>query len=500
MGQTWTRAVRSVTAFACVYCLADVFLNRFAFSDGWTIAWPLNGVTVALLLMRPRAQWLWMMLGVELGTGAGECMDGNGLGMELCQRAISATEVLLSASLLPPFENLDGWLRTPGLFGRFGAALLIGPGISGLMAAALFHLVAGQSWFLAFNNWATADAIGMAATMPLVLSIGSPQMRSLFRREALPRTMGVLVLVLAGAEIIFSVSGYPLSFLLYPLLLLVDSSLGFAGSAVAVAGVLLIAVYFTTLPAGPFGTWPADRALPRDLALQIYFGFHVIALLPASIMLMERRRMADELRQTNAKLTVLASLDGLTGIGNRRSFDERLAQEWSRAVRLRNPLALAMIDLDHFKQFNDLYGHLAGDRCLQTVADTLRRQVQRPEDFVARFGGEEFALLLPHTSAEAARLVVERIRHAVEALGIDHLGNPFQRVTVSIGYSAVVPSHGDGQSSLIQLADAALYQAKSSGRNRIETIVSIEGIKAAKDHFSATSRNRIVGMLGRGDR
>jgi diguanylate cyclase (GGDEF)-like protein len=158
-----------------------------------------------------------------------------------------------------------------------------------------------------------------------------------------------------------------------------------------------------------------------------------------------------------------------------------------------------MIDLDNFKQFNDLYGHLAGDRCLCAVADALGRQVQRPEDLVARFGGEEFALLLPHTSAEGALKVVEKIRAAVLDLGIEHLGNGWNLVTVSIGFSSLTPTTGDGQSRLIQLADAALYQAKSRGRNRVESISSIEGAYSSGEH-GTTTRNRIVRIFGNSDR
>lgn len=493
--QEWFRRTRTVLAYTLIYSVVDIALNRFAFSEAWTIIWPLNGVNVALLLMRPRASWLWMLLGIELGTGIGECLDDNPVQMEICQRVFSATEVLISASLLPPFVTLERWLRTPGVFIRFFAAMVLGPGIAGMMAASLFHYVQGQSYLLAFNNWATADALGIAATMPLALSLGSAQMRSLLQRDTLPKTVGVLILTLAGAACIFSISRYSLIFLLFPLLLLVDSLLAFAGSAMAVVAVLFIAVYFTSHSLGPFGVWPADLAIPRDLALQIYFGFHMIALFPASIMFMERRRMASELLDTNARLTVLASLDGLTGIANRRCFDERLLQEWNRAIRHRKPIALAMIDLDNFKQFNDLYGHLAGDRCLCSVADALSRQLKRPEDLVARFGGEEFTLLLPHTSAEGALKVVERIRSAVYELGLDHIGNSWNRVTVSIGYTALTPvAGGVGPSRLIQLADAALYQAKSRGRNRVETL-SIEVAQAANDQ-STTAKNRIVRILG----
>ncbi|MDP8984960.1 MAG: diguanylate cyclase [Pseudomonadota bacterium] len=497
--QAWVRGTGTVLAYTLIYLMVDTALNRFAFSDAWTIIWPLNGVNVALLLMRPRSSWAWILLGIELGTGIGECLDDNPVQLELCQRFLSVTEVVISASLLPPFVTLERWLRTPWIFARFFAALVLGPGISGAMAAVLFHYAQGQSYLLAFNNWATADALGIAATMPLALSLGSAQMRSLWRWAALPKTLAVLILALAGAACIFSISRYSLIFLLFPLLLLVDSVLAFAGSAIAVVGVLLIAVYFTSHSRGPFGVWPTDLAIPRDLAVQIYFGFHMIALFPASIMFTERRRMANDLLDTNARLTVLASVDGLTGLANRRCFDERLAQEWNRAMRHRKPIALAMIDLDNFKQFNDLYGHLAGDRCLRSVADALGRQVKRPEDLVARFGGEEFTLLLPHTSAEGALRVVERIRNAVFELGLDHIGNSWDRVTVSIGYTALTPvTGGFGPSRLIQLADAALYQAKSRGRNRVE-MLSIEVVQAANGQ-STSSKNRIVRILGGAER
>jgi diguanylate cyclase (GGDEF)-like protein len=496
--QTWTSVAKTLLGYSVVYFAADFALNWFAFADAWTIVWPLNGVNVALLLMRPRSQWPVILLVIEIGTGLGELFDNNPPLMEVGQRVCSATEVLLSASLLPRFVTLERWLRTPRIFVRFFAALIVGPGISGAMAAVLFHYAKGQPFLLAFNNWATADAIGIAATMPLALSLQSPQMRALLQRDALPLTLVTLLLACAGAVVIFSVSSYSLLFLLFPLLLLVDSLLYFAGSAIAVVAVLFISIYFTSKDLGPFGVWSPDRNVPRDLAMQLFWGFQMIALFPASLMFMERRRMAEELRSSNARLTLLASLDGLTGIANRRSFDERFAQEWSRAVRHRKPLALAMIDLDNFKQFNDLYGHLAGDRCLCAVAEALSGQVQRPEDLVARFGGEEFALLLPHTSAEGAHNVVERIRTTILDLGIEHVGNSWNRVTVSIGYSAVIPSQSDGQSGLIQLADAALYEAKSRGRNRVETISSIEGLR--DNLTSTTARNRLVRMLGGAER
>jgi diguanylate cyclase (GGDEF)-like protein len=338
--------------------------------------------------------------------------------------------------------------------------------------------------------------------MPLVLALRSPQMRALFTRPALPKTLGMLILVFAGAALVFSVSRYPLIFLLFPLLLFSDLLLGFAGSSITVVGVCLIAMFLTTRSKGPFGDWPAELWVPGNLALQIYFGLQMTALFPISVLFMERRNMAEELRATNKRLTVLAAVDGLTSIANRRAFDERLSEEWHRATRQRTPLSIAMIDLDSFKQYNDLYGHVAGDSCLRSVAQVLTGQLRRPDDMVARLGGEEFAVLLPHTAADRTAAMAESIRAAVRDLAVPHMGSSWRFITISIGYATLTPAHGDSQSALIQLADAALYQAKHAGRNRVETIGPIATLLAANDRLETgtTSRNRVLRMLGQGER
>ncbi len=460
--------VKSVLLVAAIYCVADLALNKFAFSDGWTIIWPLNGVTIAWMLMRPRRDWPRILAGVAIGTGVGEFLDNNPLGLEALQRVISLIEVLLSALLLPPFDGLEQWLRTRRIFLRFALALAVGPGVSGVLAAVLFHRAQGQPYLIAFNNWATADALGIAVTLPLALALTSPEMRALFRPDSLPRTVCVLALALAAAELVFSESRYPLLFLLYPVLLLVDSLLGFPGAAIAVNGVCLLAVYNATNGLGPFGRWPRELPVLRDVALQAYLGFQAVALFPASILFLERKRLAEDLRETNMRLVLLASRDGLTGLANRRTLDERLAQEWRLAARLDAPLAMLMVDIDHFKQFNDCGGHPAGDQCLKTVAAAIARQ-SREQDLAARFGGEEFALLLPHTDLRGALQVAERARAAVFNLAIEHGGSPIGRVTVSVGCAALFPKRGEEHSALVQAADAALYRAKRSGRNRVES-------------------------------
>jgi diguanylate cyclase (GGDEF)-like protein len=469
---TLVRSVATILGYGAVYLLADSALNRFAFSNGWTILWPLNGVTIALLIRRPRSAWPRMLLGIELGVGIGEYLDNNPLGSVIWQRLFSLAEVAISAAVLPAFSDLEQWLRQPRIFLRFIASLLLGPGISGVMAAVFFHVYAGQGYLSAFDDWAPSDALGIAAIMPLTLSLNSAEMRDLFRGRAVVRTLCVVGLSFVCAAGVFSVSRYPLLFLLFPALLLVDSLLAFSGSAIAVFGISLIAVYCTTHGAGPFGVWPRDLTVTSNVALQLYLGFQLVALFPASLMMMERRRMGVELRDTNAQLLLLVSLDGLTGVANRRSLDERFAAEWSRAMRQQEPLSLIMIDIDHFKQFNDLYGHPAGDACLRAVAAALKSAVKRPSDHVARFGGEEFALLLPQTEIDGAMQVAAQLRVAVRELGIEHLGSSSGQLTISLGCASMVPAKGEESGRLLQLADAALYQAKRAGRDRVEAAVA----------------------------
>ena len=169
----------------------------------------------------------------------------------------------------------------------------------------------------------------------------------------------------------------------------------------------------------------------------------------------------------NAEEHRLATTDALTGIANRRTFDEGLAREWDRCARSRSQLAVLMIDVDHFKKFNDTYGHIEGDLCLKRVAHALREQAVRPSDICARYGGEEFAIVLPETDARGAGVLGEQIAQAVRALAIPHVASESGIVTASIGGSAMIPYSGGSGKELVRDADAALYQAKESGRNRV---------------------------------
>ena len=182
----------------------------------------------------------------------------------------------------------------------------------------------------------------------------------------------------------------------------------------------------------------------------------------------ETLRDNTEQRLAQMALQHMAVRDGLTGLANRLSFDEKIEAEWLHNLREGTSLSVLLIDVDHFKLYNDHYGHQKGDACLKAVAQAIGGQVFRPSDLAARYGGEEFVVVLPNTDGEAAFAVAERIRHAIESLQIPHdasLTAPF--VTLSIGVSHAVPFDGASHENLIAKADEALYQAKHAGRNRV---------------------------------
>jgi len=167
-------------------------------------------------------------------------------------------------------------------------------------------------------------------------------------------------------------------------------------------------------------------------------------------------------------LSNLAIHDGLTGIYNRRYFDETLAREWKRTMREKAPLSLIMLDIDYFKKYNDTYGHQAGDECLRQVATTISGALRRPADMAARYGGEEFVVVLPNLKLEDSAKFGETIRAKIEALKMEHKqsdANPF--ITVSLGIASVVPSSISSYEELVGAADKALYSAKNKGRNRV---------------------------------
>jgi diguanylate cyclase (GGDEF)-like protein len=182
----------------------------------------------------------------------------------------------------------------------------------------------------------------------------------------------------------------------------------------------------------------------------------------------ERKRAEKALEEANRELERLASVDGLTKIANRRQYDRYLQREWKRMAREQAPIAFILCDIDYFKRYNDEYGHIAGDKCLQQVAQGIRRAVKRPTDLVARYGGEEFAVILTNTGIDGAVKVADVIRQEVRNLKMPHVQSDVGRyVSLSMGVGSMIPGRSDGPDAFINDVDKALYQAKEAGRDRI---------------------------------
>lgn len=187
--------------------------------------------------------------------------------------------------------------------------------------------------------------------------------------------------------------------------------------------------------------------------------FHAIAV--------SASQREEKLQTLNRQLAELSISDSLTGLANRRHFDEVLAEEWSRSSRHSHAMAILMIDVDYFKAFNDCYGHQAGDQCLQTIAAVIKAHVHRPGDLAARYGGEEFCVVLSECQLDGALHVAHEIHNAVEALRLPHQDSVYGYLTVSIGVASTVPASHLSSAALLKKSDQALYQAKAAGRNQV---------------------------------
>jgi diguanylate cyclase (GGDEF)-like protein len=179
------------------------------------------------------------------------------------------------------------------------------------------------------------------------------------------------------------------------------------------------------------------------------------------------KELTAEQQEANRQLLELSTTDGLTNIPNRRRFDEFLEIEWQRILCTGQTIALAMLDVDFFKKYNDYYGHQAGDDCLRKIAAVLKDTISKEDHLVARYGGEEFAFLCPATPLEEALSLAESIRQSVAKLALEHAMSPLKIVTVSVGITLFAPQPNEKSANLVKSADDALYRAKSQGRNQV---------------------------------
>jgi GGDEF domain-containing protein/integral membrane sensor domain MASE1 len=368
------------------------------FDNGWAVCWPMAGIVTTVLLRSERRRWRWIVLGFALGDLHAERFAPVG---EMATIVVcNVAEVLIAAFALPAFRNIEEWMQEPDLLAKFILwPVTLGPAMTALPVALYYSLAMHKNFWQYATRWGFGDTLGMVLWLPLMLALLSRQTYDLFRWRVLPQTSALLGLTVAASLIVFDTKLAPPAFILMPILLLVALRLGFSGSALAVNLLAVVATAATLRGRGPFLSVAERFEDYRIFTLQVFLSLSMLMCLPVSVVLLEREGFAAGLKAALRRMQVLATEDGLTGVANRRRFDETLEEEWRRAMREHEPLALLMIDVDCFKLYNDTYGHLGGDDCLRRVAQAILPIPNRAGDLVARYGGEEFAVLLPNTRA-----------------------------------------------------------------------------------------------------
>lgn len=357
-----------------------------------------------------------------------------------------------------------------------GFAVLLGPLVASAMAGMALKFLEGSSMMVALR-WFPPSALGMSIIPPIVLELARPSAWDLFESGRLSNTLLYLLAIAAGTTAIFWRSEFALLFLILPPLLFLVVRLGMSGGALGCCVVAAIGTIFTVARhRGPL-TDLDPQLEQRILLLQMFLAAAVLSVSVVGLVLAQYKRASGEVRESElryrslaASMEMLATLDPLTRLANRRRFDEAVETEWQRALRAQSPLSLVLVDTDYFKSYNDYYGHVAGDECLKRVAETMNGLARRPADVVARFGGDEFGMVLPDTDAEGGRLMAENLRRRIEELNLPHAASPLGVVTVSAGCATLVPGAQEAPAALLSATDSALYTAKRRGRNRVATV------------------------------
>jgi diguanylate cyclase (GGDEF)-like protein len=439
-------------------------------SEGVATIWLTNGMLFALIITKPRSIWVrYFLIGFLADTFA-DVIYGDPLRLSVGVAVANSVEVITSSLILTrifgsPF-NLSK--RRP-LLCFLGVAVVGATALASALGASwtLLFVNAGP-WLTLFRTWYLGDILGMAIIAPLVFILQRPGFFVMLQRQQLLKTLCLIAVPAIATILVFNHSADPLIFFIFPPLLLVVFRLGFPGTVLSIFVVAAISIGFTVEGRGPLMLIASTTMLRRIVVEQIFVAVALFTTFPVAALLEERKALEISLQKSEQRYRELANADALTGLANRRGFDEQLETEWQRAIRAHESVAILLIDVDLFKSYNDIYGHIGGDECLRCIANVIAGTLQRSADRASRFGGEEFAVILPNADLDRALVVAENIRHAIAAMNIPHSCSPHGRQTISVGVAAAIPIHEESVLSLLTQSDRALYRAKDLGRNRVE--------------------------------
>jgi diguanylate cyclase (GGDEF)-like protein len=466
------RGAAEFFGLAClVFLLEEAMHHTGFFNHVWqAIWWPTNGLAVAFMVRSSRSRWPLILGAVLFASLLGEIHYHALPVPDLVNGIANAIGPLTAALALPRCRKLDDWLQEPHLVSRFVFfGLIAGPLLSAAIFASYMQWsTPGIDFWSVLQIRADSDMLGYAMFTPLVLVLTSRDNYRRLRPGNVAKSLLFLALVAATTLVVFGQSSYPLDFILVSVILLVSLRLGFATSVLAVNLLATIATVATMHGYGPLTLGGGGAVSHRILLLQAFLALAMITVFSVSVVQIERDVFQTQLEQAYSKMAKLASTDPLTGLGNRRLFEDTLKAEWTRARRSNQSVAVLMIDVDHFKSYNDRFGHPAGDICLCAIANAILGMGHRSSDLLARYGGEEFIFLMPETPIDEAARLAESMRTLIGSL-YSRPDSPIHcNVTVSIGCAASAPAPGLFPDLLISSADEALYTAKRNGRNRIE--------------------------------
>lgn len=457
-----------VAVFAAAFALAWTSIALAPSDARAAIIWPVNGVMLALMLRRSPARWPGLALAITLGTSAAYWATGAALTLALLLGLFSSAELLLASHILyRSFHGIPDLTQQGALIRFWLSAVVLAPLAAVLPGALLLCELTNVPFLELARIWYISDALGLAVFGPLALSVRPGALLPLFGRENLTRTLMLFFLLAACTSLALYQSRYPLLYVIYPPLLLVVFRLGMPGVVIGVVIITVLTIAFTAAGRGTFMLIEHGDWTQRVLLIQVFIGTTLATMLPVAAVLAQRNRLTLALRASEERLTVLSGSDPLTGLANRRSFDAALEHSLARAGRSGRPLSLLMIDVDHFKNFNDRFGHLCGDACLKMVAAAVAHHAHRPDDLAARFGGEEFALILPDTDSQGAATIAEGVRALVKSSRASSADPACESISVSVGVATVSGLGKVDATQLIEAADHALYAAKHAGRDRV---------------------------------
>lgn len=469
----WQQAVRMLAVAVGVFALSWLVAEFTSLTGGVAVLWPTNGLILGICLLVNDRLAKQTLLAAFVGNLCSSLVYqthlGLGVGLALANVLEMAFAWLALRSIVRQHPNLGH----PEVLWRFSVfAVLLAPVLSGALASLLitsFHPLQQDYWKV-FRAWWASDSLGMALFAPLAVTFRPAEWSAYLTRDKLAPMLMPWVVLVGATLAVFSQNHYPLLFFIFPPLIWLVFRWGFPGATIGGMTVLLISFPLSNAEMGPLMLLPYPDPAHRFFLLQVFMGTTLLSALPVGMVLDHRNRLMERLRRREAELEHLAMHDSLSGLLNRRGLMETLDREIEKSRVYTTPLSVVVLDIDHFKAYNDTYGHPAGDECLAWLGGELSATSTPVGGISGRQGGEEFAVVLPGLNLEEGVAWAELLRKRIENARYAHAGSPTEHLTVSIGVASLDPSREnseEGVGRLLKHADRALYMAKEGGRNRV---------------------------------